>query len=641
MITRAQIRRQLRKNGGIMNVTPRQGYFLGKVVDVIKKPIKKVINVGKQVIKSPVGKAAILGLGGAGLMGAGPLGSTLGGLGARIGGGLAGLKGSLFGLPQMDLGIAGGMRGIKATPGILGKLGLTKGGGSLMPTVLGGLTAAGLTTYFMQKGKTEEEAEQLMQDVKRGEGLGLDIIKEDIKKYRSGALSGSQMFDKGYHFLLPREYIGAKGGRVGLANGSEGVKQMYVSDEAGALPKKMKDGEGGVLPSDMGKLKRNDFKSEADYKRYLRVLNKKAQGGRIGYQEGTPAVDPRMNKSLQENIAINKAQSQMNKDIRGIANTGATGLQFVKALAGAPGTITTGQMDETLSNIIQKKIQETGKLSGGIDYRDYGVETGSQGQHPYGRGEKSFASPEFALATTLGKADWSVDPKTGKVTWTGGTKYDFPKEFMGETVSNLINRGGIWSYFGGPKGPQDFSPDINVSQEFLKDYQPQQSELDRFKTAYDMASYGMPSEEVNWYGTGRPNYERILKNYQTWNQGPWSSDPSITSKITSSFGHAPGYMLAKGGRISKYGGGVMSAMPRIPMGMPRVNSGGVTELDYRQEGGFVPVGVKEKADDVPAMLSKNEFVMTADAVKGAGGGNVEKGAQRMYDTMKSLEKRIA
>ena len=98
---------------------------------------------------------------------------------------------------------------------------------------------------------------------------------------------------------------------------------------------------------------------------------------------------------------------------------------------------------------------------------------------------------------------------------------------------------------------------------------------------------------------------------------------------------------AKGGRVSGYGGGITATMPRIPMGTPRVNAGGIRELDYRAEGGFVPVGVKEKADDVPAMLSKNEFVMTANAVKGAGGGSVEKGAQRMYNTMKKLEGRVA
>ena len=77
----------------------------------------------------------------------------------------------------------------------------------------------------------------------------------------------------------------------------------------------------------------------------------------------------------------------------------------------------------------------------------------------------------------------------------------------------------------------------------------------------------------------------------------------------------------------------------MPTGIMRTNKAGVMERDYRDKGGFVPVGIKEKADDVPAMLSKNEFVMTANAVRGAGNGSIEKGAQRMYDTMKKLEKR--
>ena len=78
----------------------------------------------------------------------------------------------------------------------------------------------------------------------------------------------------------------------------------------------------------------------------------------------------------------------------------------------------------------------------------------------------------------------------------------------------------------------------------------------------------------------------------------------------------------------------------MPMGIMRTNQAGVMERDYRDKGGFVPVGIKEKADDVPAMLSKNEFVMTANAVRGAGNGSIEKGAQKMYDTMKNLEKRV-
>ena len=83
---------------------------------------------------------------------------------------------------------------------------------------------------------------------------------------------------------------------------------------------------------------------------------------------------------------------------------------------------------------------------------------------------------------------------------------------------------------------------------------------------------------------------------------------------------------AKGGRINKADGGMPSVLPK-----------GV-EADYRG-GGFIPIGSKERADDVPARLSENEFVMTADAVRAAGGGNVNKGAQRMYNVMNNLEAR--
>jgi len=64
---------------------------------------------------------------------------------------------------------------------------------------------------------------------------------------------------------------------------------------------------------------------------------------------------------------------------------------------------------------------------------------------------------------------------------------------------------------------------------------------------------------------------------------------------------------------------------------------GGMEKDYRNEGGFVPLGKKEKADDVPARLSKNEFVFTADAVRNAGGGDIDAGAEVMQNMMENLE----
>ena len=87
------------------------------------------------------------------------------------------------------------------------------------------------------------------------------------------------------------------------------------------------------------------------------------------------------------------------------------------------------------------------------------------------------------------------------------------------------------------------------------------------------------------------------------------------------------------GKTFKSVGGISD----VPTGKMRKNNAGVIERDYRDEGGFVPVGIKERADDVPAMLSKNEFVMTADAVRGIGGGDVEEGSKKLYKTMKQAE----
>ena len=116
---------------------------------------------------------------------------------------------------------------------------------------------------------------------------------------------------------------------------------------------------------------------------------------------------------------------------------------------------------------------------------------------------------------------------------------------------------------------------------------------------------------------------------------------------------ASGMTEEYGGTFTRFDEGVGTAGPGMPYGgydevidtFYKKANGGImnknllnTGMDKDMRGGgFIPEGTKEKADDVPARLSKNEFVMTADAVKAAGGGSVNKGAQRMYNIMNQLE----
>jgi hypothetical protein len=591
MITRAQIRRQLRQNGGIMNVIPRQGYRAGSIgggiiqgipmgsrtgywnpFKAVGKAVGKVFDVGKQIVKSPVGKAALLGLGGAGLMGMGPL-SGLGGIGAKIGG--SGIGQFVKGMGPKLFGTAAGasagpmsylQKGVQQfTPGILGKLGLTRGGGSMMPTALGGITGASLLTYFMQKGATEEEAEELARDVYRGKGLGMDQIRADMKKYRSGALSASQAHDMGYHFLTPRNYLGAQGGRVELKKGSphgktdkEVLKELYptlFSDTTTSIegaPKKKKHTKG------------------------------KKDGGRIGYQTGG---------LLEPEWYAEEVEKQRQ------------------------------HWDPTWGPFLMPESWEEMEEPAKVHMMK---ELGPYYEHKY-------ANPVEPTPTTgggggfLGSRIRPADNITSSSTE--------PTEGLGAIIMEARNRAAT------PEAPAS----VSMGQTLQQNIAANQAQQMRNQSILEAGRQRLPQQVAQGgrigYKDGTP---KVPENLPTEN---YLKELEEFLKKRKEYEKrrmmAPTQEAAQGGRIGKYGGGIGTAMPRIPTGMPRVNAGGITELDYRQEGGFVPMGVKEKADDVPAMLSKNEFVMTADAVKAAGGGSVEKGAQRMYDTMKRLEGRVA
>ena len=152
-------------------------------------------------------------------------------------------------------------------------------------------------------------------------------------------------------------------------------------------------------------------------------------------------------------------------------------------------------------------------------------------------------------------------------------------------------------------------------------------------------SYTNPDSWNYGYGpTGIPNIDVIPEEEIV------EEDKGLLEKIRDiykkRYEHLDEYKN-KGGRVGAFGGGVMGiGTPgmRLP-GIPQMAPDG---LEYNMKaGGFQNLGAQEGKDDVNAKLAKNEFVMTADAVRGAGGGSIEKGAQRMYDTMKQLEGKVA
>ena len=483
MITRAQMRRQLRAKGGIMNAMngsigggiiqgnpmgTRTGYF--NPFKVVKKAVKKVANVAKQVVKSPLGKAALLGLG------ASFLGPSIGGGG--IGNLFKGMGGKLFGTAGKFLGPASKGFMSSGTSGILGKLGLTKGGGSMGITGLGKLAGGGLLSYFMSKGATEEEAKSLSADVNRGAGMGFDQIQRDIAAYRGGGQDESQMAAKGYRFLTPKRFTQplATGGRVGLQEGTDPRMR----------------GNPAVM----------EMIQPGDDMRENRIMN--------------PDVEDIADYSLQDkNLKAGASSIKVEGDVRPAK---------MKMASYEPGVPTTGDLydmnNPDYKGINPKVIRE---------FIDEGIPLG-------------YSSPE--------------------------------------------------EYFDDFYGP--------FSKKNKKEPTRMVAEIPKNLSAEDAVRTFELSE-------GRP--------------------PKNMQEVIEFF---------KNRKLSAMGG-IMD----MPTGNMRRNKAGIKEIDYRATGGFVPVGIKEKADDVPAMLSKNEFVMTADAVRGAGNGSIKKGAQRMYDLMKRNEGKVA
>jgi len=196
---------------------------------------------------------------------------------------------------------------------------------------------------------------------------------------------------------------------------------------------------------------------------------------------------------------------------------------------------------------------------------------------------------------------------------------DFNIFFQSGDWMDHISRGTVQGDMKMAKGPEDFmtNEEMQVPQEEIM-------AMIGAQQAAQGGIIGLRHGGRIGYAAGGDMAHRLSELIKKSNAGTITSEEeNEMEQLEIMLDYGPGEK--DGGRIRKAPGGIM-------------NLGGL-EKDYRTTGGFVPIGGRERADDVPARLSKNEFVMTADAVRAAGGGSINKGAQLMYDTMKNLEAR--
>ena len=201
---------------------------------------------------------------------------------------------------------------------------------------------------------------------------------------------------------------------------------------------------------------------------------------------------------------------------------------------------------------------------------------------------------------------------------------------QGQTPNQMMAAGGRTGYYGGelveqqtdfiqgPQGGEEFQETVVEGQE-----QPSREQLE----ALAMEIFNLPVDELD--------EDQLLVVYQEAMQGQPMEEAVQEQDVQ---------FAANGGRMDD-DEDELTYNPYQAMSMykrPRRQEGGMMDLggqekDYRDNGGFVALGGEERADDVPARLSKNEFVFTADAVRNAGGGDIDRGSEVMQNVMDNLE----
>jgi len=240
----------------------------------------------------------------------------------------------------------------------------------------------------------------------------------------------------------------------------------------------------------------------------------------------------------------------------------------------------------------------------------------SKNQDPY----MNFLPPEASAQS--GYYTPQLAANGGRIGYAGGGSYLDDEEEINLNRPNMMRRG----YANGEMVEESMTEEVQLPDEAE---QMLQVEYQKYIEGGGQLPY--------------PEFKKlVLQQMQQERETPDETMVAETETVEA----APTAMMAGGGLTSVPGYGTPAGTNKFgyPSGGVRVgaeegglmNLGGM-EKDYRAEGGFVPIGAKEKADDVPARLSVNEFVFTADAVRNAGGGDIDKGAEVMENMMNHLE----
>jgi hypothetical protein len=367
-----------------------------------------------------------------------------------------------------------------------------------------------------------------------------------------------------------------------------------------------------------------------------------ANGGRIGFADGmlsfeeAKAMNPGMFSAEVETDVVRPNTELLNyiKRIRDATEKGIIPMDFAMDL------IKQKTMEQGVDlQDLRDDIMETQRIEQAYGGR-IGFFKGAQADARAGRGAMS---PGTSMSGGFrgggdGGGNKDTTPKISEVVKNISNLSNVPAF---EKISNLESRYGLGSS-GLPSRARHMAA-MNVLSNALSKTGLGVAMGIPSKLAGDMGAFGMGLiNEIPALGRGltKENLSEIGEDIADNFRGTFLTPNTMTTEqIYSNVYGRPG--VRQGGRMQyAFGNPEQNAINAAGiMNLPlNQNPAGVKELDLRDSGGFIPpVGVKEKADDIPAMLSNNEFVFTADAVRGMGDGNVNKGAQRMYDMMKKLE----